>query len=139
MCLIYVPKIVQIAIRILLPLFILKHKFLTEKHSKCHRNSFELKRLQSSILRPLRSMSVSCEKRSVLIKMNLCFGKRFRAVKNLCKNRSICIKDTAPTFFNQKSKYPPDTAHTNSSREQLLVTKKAVGCVRESHGKGGIV
>ena len=33
----------------------------------------------------------------------------------------------------------PDTAHTNSSHEQLPVTKKAVGCVRESHGKGGIV
>ena len=74
-------------------------------------------------------MSGFSEKRSVLIKKNLCFGKRFRAVKNLCKNRSICIKDTAPTFFNQKSKYPPDTAHTNSSREQLPVMKKAVGCV----------
>ena len=57
------------------------------------------------------------------------FRKRFRAVKNLCKNRSICIKDTAPTFLLVESKNPPDTAHTNSSREQLLVTKKAVGCV----------
>ena len=26
---------------------------------------------------------------------------------------------------------PPDTAHTNISYEQLLVSKKAVGCVRE--------
>ena len=73
------------------------------------------------------------------MKIDLCFGKRFRVVKNICKNRSICIKDTAPTFFNQKSKYPPDTAHTNSSREQLPVTKKAVSCVWESYGKGGIV
>jgi hypothetical protein len=36
--------------------------------------------------------------------------------KNICKNDVFCKKDTAPTFFNQKSKYPPDTAHTNSSR-----------------------
>ena len=73
------------------------------------------------------------------MKIDLCFENRFREVKNICKNRSICIKDTAPTFFNQKSKYLPDTAHTNSSREQLPVTKKAVGCVRESHGKGGML
>ena len=110
-------------------IFILKCTFLTEKHSKCHRNSFELKRLQSSIICAFRSISVSCEKRSVLIKNNLCFGKRFRAVKNLCINRSICIKDTAPTFSLVESKNPPDTAHANSSREQLPVTKKAVGCV----------
>ena len=73
------------------------------------------------------------------MKIDLCLENRFRAVKNLCKNRSICIKDTAPTFFNQKSIYPPDTAHTNSSREHLPVTKKAVSCVRESYEKGGIV
>ena len=71
----------------------------------------------------------SNEKRSVLVKTLLYFRNRFRAVKNLCKNRSICIKDTAPTFLLVESKNPPDTAHTNSSREQLLVTKKAVGCV----------
>ena len=65
------------------------------------------------------------------MKINLCFGKRFRAVKNLCKNSSICIKDTAPTFLLVESRNPPDTANTNSSHEQLLVTKKAVGCVRE--------
>ena len=63
------------------------------------------------------------------MKINLCFGKRFRAVKILCKNRSICLKDTAPTFLLVESKNPRDTAHTNSSREQLPVTKKAVGCV----------
>ena len=74
-------------------------------------------------------MSGFSEKRSVLIKNNLCFGNRFRAVKNLCKNGSICTKDTAPTFFTWDSRNPSDTAHTNSSREQLLVTKKAVGCV----------
>ena len=53
----------------------------------------------------------------------------FSGAKNICKNDVFCKKDTAPTFFNQKSKYPPDTAHTNSSCEQLPVTKKAVGCV----------
>ena len=44
--------------------------------------------------------------------------------KNICKNRSICKKDTAPTFLLVESKNPPDTAHTNSLLEQLPVTKK---------------
>ena len=61
---------------------------------------------------------------SVLIKINLCFENRFRAVKNICKNRLICIKDTAPTFLPVEIRNPPDTAHTNSSHEQLPVTKK---------------
>ena len=73
------------------------------------------------------------------MKIDLCFGKCFRAVKNLCKNRSICIKDTAPTFFTWDSRNPSDTAHTNSSYEQLPVMKNAVGCVRESYGKGGML
>ena len=64
------------------------------------------------------------EKRSVLVKTLLYFGMLLSEAKNICKNDVFCKKDTAPTFFNQKSKYPPDTAHTNSSREQLLVTKK---------------
>ena len=46
------------------------------------------------------------------------FRNRFRAVKNLRKNRSICIKDTAPTFLSLvESRNPPDTAHTNSSHK----------------------
>ena len=107
----------SICIKDTAPTFLLRNAhFWLKIIQNCHHNSFELKYLQSSILCTLRSISVSCEKRSVLIKKNLCFGKRFRAVKILCKNSSICIKDNAPTFFNQKSKYPPDTAHTNSSR-----------------------
>ena len=98
--------------------------FYPKNIQNCHSNSFELKCLQSSILWAVQLFLLFSEKRSVLMIINMCVGIRFRAVKNLCKNRSICIKDTAPTFFNQKSKYPPDTAHTNSSREQLLVTKK---------------
>ncbi len=38
-------------------------------------------------------------------------------------------KDTAPTFLPVEIRNLPDTAHTNSSCEQLPVTKKAVGCV----------
>ncbi len=71
------------------------------------------------------------EKRSVLVKSLLYFGMSLSGAKYICKNNVFCIKDTAPTFFTCESKYPPDTAHTNSSREQLPVTKKAVGCVRE--------
>ena len=117
MCLIYVPKIIQNVIRILLPHF---HSeiliFWLKNIQNCHRNSFEWKCLQASILRCLQSQSWFYVKRSVLIKMDLCFGKRFRAVKNICKNSSICIKDTAPTFLLVESRNQPDTAHTNSSR-----------------------
>ena len=125
MCLKYVPKTVQNAIRILLPHFHSETLIFDWKSFK----TVIVTVLSLNVCKALFYGQCSCfllfsEKRSVLIKMDLCFGKRFRAVKILCKNRSICTKDTAPTFFNQKSKYPPDTAHTNSSREQLLVTKK---------------
>lgn len=56
------------------------------------------------------------EKRSVLMKMCLCFENRFIAVKNICKNRLICIKDNAPTILTCESIYPLNTAHTISSR-----------------------
>ena len=39
------------------------------------------------------------EKRSVLVKSLLYFGMPLSEAKNICKNRSICTKDTAPTFF----------------------------------------
>ena len=98
--------------------------FYHKNIQNCHSNSFELKCLQSSILWAVQLFLLFSEKRSVLMKSNLCFGKRFRAVKNLCKNSSICTKDTAPTFFTWDSRNPSDTAHTNSSHEQLPVTKK---------------
>ena len=59
------------------------------------------------------------------MKINLCFGKRFRAVKNLCKNSSICIKDTAPTFLLVESRNPPDTANTNISYAQVTRNEKS--------------
>ena len=69
------------------------------------------------------------EKRSVLVKTLLYFRMMSSGAKNICKNGVFCIKDTAPTFFTLESKYPPDTAHTNISIEQLPVTKEAVGYV----------
>ena len=71
------------------------------------------------------------KKRSVLVKTLSHFGIVVLGAKNICKNNVFCKKDTAPTFFTWESKYPPDTAHTNISIEQLPVTKKAVGCVRD--------
>ena len=86
----------------------------------------------------MRSFLGSNEKRSVLVKTLLYFRNRFSAVKNLCKNRPICNKDTAPTFFTWDSRNPSDTAHTNSSREQLLVTKKLSAVSEKKEGDGFI-
>ena len=55
------------------------------------------------------------------------------------KTVQIVKRILLPHFLLVESRNSPDTAHTNSSREQLPVTKKAVSCVWESYGKGGIV
>ena len=54
--------------------------------------------------------------------------KKLTAVINVfCLN--IKIEPSIPHFSLVKNGYPPDTALSNSLREQLPATKKAVGCV----------
>ena len=98
--------------------------FYPKNIQNCHSNSFELNCMQSSILCALRLFSVLVRNVQFSLKHYCISECHSQEQKNICKNTSICLKDTAPTFLLVESKNPPDTAHTNSLLEQLPVTKK---------------
>ena len=54
-------------------------------------------------------------------------------------NAAVVYSAAAFCFTVEGGDELPDTARTNSSREQLPVTKKAVGCVRDSYEEGGML